>query len=213
MEALKIDIYSDIVCPWCLIGAKRLEDAVASMRDEVEARVVYHPFFLDPSTPPEGRNVQEELRRKYGADPRTLFARVESAAQESGIPLDLTKQPFSYPTAMGHTLIRHAKDKGTQPAMAKALHEAYFLLGQNIASKAVLAEIASRHGFTEDEATRLIEDEQELAITRSEAELAAAKGIRGVPFFVFDDRLAVSGAQSVAVLQQAMREAVKTKSV
>jgi predicted DsbA family dithiol-disulfide isomerase len=134
---------------------------------------------------------------------------VEDAARESGIPLDLMKQPFSYPTAAGHTLIRHAKDKGTQPALAKALHEAYFLLGQNIASRAVLVDIATRHGFTEDEATRLVEDEQELAITRSEAELAAARGIRGVPFFVFGDRLAVSGAQPVAVLQQAIREAVK----
>jgi predicted DsbA family dithiol-disulfide isomerase len=147
------------------------------------------------------------LRRKYGVDPRQLWERVEAQAREVGIALDLAKQPRSYPTVRAHTLIRHALGKGTQRALARALFKANFVDARNIADPAVLAEIAAEHGFAADETARLLADEAELDATRGEAAAAADSGIQGVPFFIFNQRLAVSGAQPDAVLKEAIARA------
>src|SRR5436190_20748908 len=130
---LRIDVVSDVVCPWCYIGADRLEKAIASLELGGRVEVTYHPFLLRPDAPDSGADLHEELRRKYGADPQQLFARVEAAARESGLELDLSKQRLTYPTVRAHTLLRHAKAKGTQQALAKALFEAHFVAAHNIA--------------------------------------------------------------------------------
>ncbi|HEY6078033.1 MAG TPA: DsbA family oxidoreductase [Polyangiaceae bacterium] len=205
---LTIDLFSDVVCPWCYIGATRLEQALAGMTDELQAEVCYHPFFLVPGVPKQGLSVPDMLRQKYGADPKQLWVRAESAARHSGLALDLSLQSMMYPTAAAHTLLRHAHPKGTQPALARALFEAYFQQAQNIGDESVLAGIAEQHGFDQSEALELCTASAELELTQQEALGAAQGGIRGVPFFVFAGQLAVSGAQSVAVLQAAMRQAL-----
>jgi predicted DsbA family dithiol-disulfide isomerase len=204
--SVTIDLFSDVVCPWCFIGGARLEQALAGLASEVQAEVCYHPFFLDPSVPKQGVSLTEKLRKKYGVEPKQLWGRVEAAARESGIQLDLSLQPMAYPTDAAHTLLRHAHARGTQGALAKAFFHAYFLEAKNIADDAVLADIAQQHGFTREEALELSTAPDELELTREEALSAAQGGIRGVPFFIFDGRLAVSGAQSVSVLQAAIRQ-------
>ena len=206
--SIAIDLFSDVVCPWCFIGAARLELALAGMQDEVQAEVCYHPFFLRPDTPKAGISIRQMLREKYGADPKQLWARAEAAAKESGLDLDLSLQPKLYPTNAAHTLLRHAHAKGTQRALASAFFRGYFLDAKNIADESVLADLAAQHGFTRDEALELATAEAELELTQEEANSAAQGGIRGVPFFIFDGRLAVSGAQSVSVLQAAIRQAL-----
>lgn len=208
-KSISIDLFSDIVCPWCFIGSTRLEQALAGLADEVTAEVCYHPFFLDPTVPAEGVSIPDMLRKKYGADLRQLWARAESAAHESGLALDLSHQPKMYPTTAPHTLLRHADAKGTQRALASALFRAYFQDAVNISDVSVLAGIAEQHGFTRDEATQLLSSPEELEMTREEAISAAQGGIRGVPFFIFGGRLAVSGAQSVSVLEAAIRQALE----
>ena len=207
-SSITIDVFSDFVCPWCFIGGVRLEQALAGMADEVTAEVTYHPFFLDPTLPPEGVSIPQMLRKKYGVDPQQLWSRVEAAARESGITLDLSLQPTMYRTARAHTLVRHAEAKGTQRALAAALFRAYFQAAANITDPEVLAGIAEQHGFTRAEALELIGSEAELELSSEAAISAAQGGIRGVPFFVFDGKLAVSGAQSVSVLQAAIRQAL-----
>jgi len=211
-SSISIDLFSDFVCPWCFIGNVRLEQALAGLSGELTAEVSYHPFFLDPTTPPEGISIPDMLRRKYGADPKQLWARAEAAARESGVALDLSLQPKMYRTEAAHTLMRHAEAKGTQAALAKALFRSYFLEAANIGDADVLAGIAEPHGFTRDEALELIHADAELELTREAAISAAQGGIRGVPFFVFDGKLAVSGAQSTSVLQAAIRQALATTS-
>jgi len=206
--SITIDVFSDFVCPWCFIGGVRLEQALAGMADEVTAEVTYHPFFLDPTVPTEGISIPQMLRQKYGVDPKQLWSRAEAAARESGITLDLSLQPTMYRTARAHTLVRHAEAKGTQLALAAALFRAYFQDAANITDPDVLAGIAEQHGFTRSEALELIGSEAELELSSEAAISAAQGGIRGVPFFVFDGNLAVSGAQSVSVLQAAIRQAV-----
>ena len=207
--SLTIDLFSDVVCPWCFIGATRLEQVLAKLAGEVEAEVCYHPFFLDPHVPKQGLSVPDMLRKKYGADPKQLWARAEGAARESGLALDLSVQAMMYPTEAAHTLLRHAHAKETQGALAMAFFHAYFVEGKNIADESLLADIATQHGFGRDEALELATAEPELELTRDEALSAARGGIRGVPFFIFDGRLGVSGAQRVEVLEAAIRKALE----
>ena len=207
MSPLVIDVFSDIVCPWCLVGNRRLEDALAAADAPKEVVVRHHPFLLDPSTPPEGRNVPQMIRQKYGADPKQMFARVEGEAKASGIDLDLSRQPNSYPTLAAHTLVRHAAGKGTQRALVAALFDAHFLEAKNVNDPATLASIASAHGFEADEAMALVQDPEELALTRAETERASAMGIRGVPFFVFDGKFAMSGCQQPEAFRAAIEKA------
>lgn len=208
MPALAVDIFSDVVCPWCLIGVTRLDEALGSFPG-LEARVVYHPFLLDPTTPPEGQDLRERLRAKYRADPERMFERVEQEARASGIPLDFSRVTRSVNTLRAQTLLRHAEGKGTQRALAKALFAAYFLEGKDVGDPDVLAAVASPHGFGVDEALGLVADDAELARTREEAAAAAQEGIGGVPFFVFDGRLAFSGAQPVETFRKVIARALQ----
>lgn len=205
---IKIDLFTDTVCPWCLVGSERLDQAIAALPDDVEVEVENHPFYLSPDTPEEGVVVADMLREKYGRDPREMWARVEGEAKKSGIDLDLSKQPRSFPTRKGHTLVRLARTKGTQHALANAIAWAYFMDHRLINDDEVLADIAVNHGFTRDEALAAVRDEQELAITHQLAIAAAEQGIQGVPFFVFDNKFALSGAQPQEVFARAFEYAL-----
>ena len=207
MPSLSIDIVSDVVCPWCLIGVRRMEQALEAF-PEVEATVTFHPFLLDPSTPDAGVDLRERLQKKYGVAPESMFGRVEAAARESGIPLDFSRVTRSVATVRAHTLLRHAQAKGTQRALKKALLDAYFLEGRDVGDVDTLAELAAAHGFEPDAARALMRDEAELRETREDAARAAEDGVTGVPFFILGGRLAFAGAQSVETMKQAIRQAL-----
>lgn len=207
MRTISIDVVSDVVCPWCLIGLRRLERALEEMPD-VSAELRLHPFLLDPSAPEGGVDLREHLRKKYGRDPSEMFRVVESAARESGILLDFSKVTRGYPTTRAHVLLRHAASKGTQWKLKQSLLAAYFLEGRDIGDVDVLAGLATDHGFDEEEARALLRDDAELRKTREEAADIAARGIGGVPFFLFAGRLAVSGAQRVETLKEVVERAL-----
>jgi predicted DsbA family dithiol-disulfide isomerase len=200
----------DVVCPWCFVGNERLERVLAARAPGEPPVVVHHrPFLLDPDTPAEGRDIPSMLRQRYGADPRRLWARVEGEARKSGFELDLSRQPRMVRTIRAHTLVRHAAPRGTARALVRALFQAYFGDARNVDDPAVLADVASRHGFSADEAARLAGDEAELAVTARAAEEAVAAGITGVPFYVLGNRYAISGAQPEVVLTEALRRAAE----
>ena len=201
--ATEIDVFSDFVCPWCLIGTHRLERVLEDLGMVESTRIRYRPFMLDPNTPPEGKDIHEDLRRKYGRDPAPLFARVESEAKASGIRLDLSKQPRMYPTARAHTLMRHT-EVARQHALAKDVFEAYFLEALDISEIDVLVELGEPHGHAAEDVRRLLRDDTELAASRREALLAPGMGIHGAPFFVLDSSIAISGAQPEDVFRRAL---------
>jgi predicted DsbA family dithiol-disulfide isomerase len=202
---LEIEIVSDVVCPFCLIGAHRLERAIEG-RDDLEVDLVYRPFLLDPSTPPEGADLRAKLRQKYG-DPEPMFRRVESLARADGIPLDFARVQRASRTRDAHTLLRHALAKGTQRALSRALFGAYFLEGRDVGARDVLEQLASAHGFGEGEAAKLLDDPSEAHATEREASAMAARGIRGVPFVVVGGTLGISGAQPLEVFEAALERA------
>lgn len=207
MRELSIEVISDVVCPWCFIGERRLVTALAA-RSDVTAKVTFRPFLLDPSTPREGADLRESLRKKYNVDPDKMFGRVEEAARDAGIPLDFAKVRRYPSTLAAHVLIRHAIDKGTQKAVVDALFSAYFLEGRDVSDPAILDEIAVKNGFSEGEARSLVADASELEASRDEARDYARQGVSGVPFFIFENKIAFSGAQPVSVINDVIEKAL-----
>jgi predicted DsbA family dithiol-disulfide isomerase len=208
-RTIKVDLFTDVVCPWCLVGSARLDQAIADLPDDVVVEVENHPFYLDPTTPPEGYDVGDMLRKKYGRDPKEMWARVESEAAKAGIVLDLSQQPRTFPTQKAHTIVRLAKPKGTQHALANAIANAYFLDHRQVNDDEVLAGIATQFGFTREEALADMRDVRELAISHQIATDAAAQGIQGVPFFIFANKFALSGAQPQDVFGMAFAKALE----
>ena len=205
---LKIDVFTDVVCPWCLVGSARLDQAIAALPDDVDVVVENHPFYLDPNVPPEGVDVGEMLREKYGRDPKEMWERVASEAAKAGVTLDLSQQPRMFNTAKAHTITRLSKPNGNQHELANAIADAYFLEHRQINDDNVLADIAVAHGWDRGDALDAINDENELAITAQLATSAAQQGIRGVPFFVFGEKYALSGAQPDEVFKQALDKTI-----
>ena len=207
-RALRIDVFTDTICPWCLVGVARLDQALVALPDDVAVDIENHPFYLDPELPPEGEDVRERLERKYGRPPDEMWARVEAEARKAGIDLDLSKQPRSYSTQKGHTLIRLARAKGTQHALAKAIAWAHFMEHRQINDDEVLADIAAQHGYAREEALQVLRDPDAVGETHDLAIAAQQQGIQGVPFFIFEQRFALSGAQPAEVFEKALRVAL-----
>ena len=208
-KLLKIDLFTDVVCPWCLVGSARLDAALARLEaTDIEVEINNHPFYLDPNVPPEGVDVGEMLRQKYGRDPKEMWERVESEARKAGIELDLSQQPRMFNTAKAHTITRLSKPNGNQHELANAIAAAYFLEHRQINDDNVLADIAVEYGWDRGDALDAMNDETELDITRQMAVGAAEQGIRGVPFFVFAEKYALSGAQPEEVFDEALRRTI-----
>ncbi len=206
MQQLSIELVSDFVCPWCLIGKHRLERAL-EQRPELTARVTFSPFLLDPTTPQEGVDLRDHLRKKYG-DPEPLFRRVEQVAHNDGIELDFSRVRRGVSTLRAHTLMRLAEENGLGSALATQLFGAYFAQGRDISAMDVLLELAEAAGLSRGSALTLLEAPIELGKTRDAAAQQAAKGIRGVPFAIFGGTVAVSGAQPREVFEAAIDQAL-----
>jgi len=202
---LAIDLVTDVVCPWCYVGSVRLDRVLSQLREErpgLEVQLFHHPFELMPGTPRQGTNVPKMLEKKYGVAPEKMWARVHEAAAESGLTLDLSKQPMAYPTMPAHTLARLGRDDGKEHALHRALFEAYFQEAKDIADPEVLVAIGEKHGLDADRVRAFVTDEKELALTREEARIWHHRGVTGVPFFVIGEKLAFSGAQPESVIRQ-----------
>jgi predicted DsbA family dithiol-disulfide isomerase len=206
---IEIDLFVDIVCPWCFVGTHRLERVLDEQKSELEPEIRFHPFLLNPNVPPEGFDVIEKLRRKYGTDPRQLFVAAEAAARESGLELDLMKQPRTYSTAAAHTLLRHAHQKKTHRALALALYQAHFHDAKNISDANVLADLGAAHGFSREETLDLICDVSEVEVTKKIAAQAISRAVTGVPHYVFDGRVVVHGAEREEILRRAITRALE----
>ena len=192
---LKIDLYSDIVCPWCIIGQHRLDKVLAERFPDLEVDIEHHPYELQPSAPPEGLELTAYFRSKGIdiSDASVAFARPEAEARASGLTLTLAKQTHVYRTISAHTLLRAARARGTQHALAGALMDAYFHEQRNVSDPDVLVAIARPFGFTKSEARQFIESPQEQAITEAQVARAHAMGIKSVPTFQIGSLPSVGG--------------------
>lgn len=206
---LKIDLYTEITCPWCLVGQHRLDKVLAERFPELDADIHHHPVLLLPNAPSSGLFIPDLLRSRYRiTDPSTAFARPQAAARASGLTLDLAHQLYAYPTQAAHALIQAAAERGTQHRLAVAITNAYFLRAKNIADADVLADIAADHGFGHAEARAVAVDTTRHKRVETEAAKSAAAGARSVPHFVFGNGPQINGGRSEDEIASAIQAAV-----
>jgi predicted DsbA family dithiol-disulfide isomerase len=205
---MRIDLYQDTVCPWCRIGKRNLERALAEWTGEpVEVRV--HPFLLDPDLPDEGEAFLPYFRERKGiADPAPVFDRVKAMGAAAGLDFRFDRVGRYPNTLRSHALLALAPEV-VRSALLDRIHRAYFEEGRDIGDVEALADLAAEVGMDREETAAALRREDVLADARSAAEAARGFGIQGVPFFVIDDRLAVSGAQPPERLLAAMRQATQ----
>jgi len=213
LMALSIDIVSDVVCPWCYIGKRRLEAALELYRqqrpDAPSPGVVFHPFELNPDMPREGIARADYIAKKFGARGYSAHDRLVHAGAPLGIAFAFDKIARQPNTLAAHSLIEAARGKGVQGAVKEAMLKAFFVDGLDLTDTATLVRIASEAGLDRSEAEIAVADEALRTAVADEEEKARAMGIQGVPFFIFNGRLAVEGAQGPDVLLEAMLEAEK----
>lgn len=207
--SVTIDVVSDVVCPWCFVGRKRLEEAL-EMAPDIEAEVRWRPYQLDATIPKGGISRKEYMERKFGPDGGVgMHERLEAVGREVGIPFAFDKIQRSPNTLDAHRLLHWAQTVGTQDAVDEELFRLYFIEGQDVGDPNVLADVAARHGLDRDVVKRLLAGDADEAEVQEEIAAAQRIGVTGVPFFIFNGRLAVSGAQPAEVLVSAMRQAMQ----
>jgi predicted DsbA family dithiol-disulfide isomerase len=213
---VEIEVFSDVVCPWCFIGKRRLEEALSRLPRSDEGswpdgpvRIHWRAFQLNPWLPPAGMDRTEYLSRKFGSAAGDIYGRVERVGQQVGIGFAFDRIARQPNTVDAHRLIRLAGEQSRQEAMVETLFQAYFLEGADLTSAALLVELAQRAGLDPQQAQAGLQDQGLRAAVLDEDRTARELGVEGVPFFVFNRRLAVSGAQEPEVLLRAMAQAVR----
>ncbi|SFK13308.1 Predicted dithiol-disulfide isomerase, DsbA family [Sphingomonas sp. NFR04] len=206
---LTIDFVSDVVCPWCVIGLKGLEEALARASDAVTAEIRFHPFELNPAMAPEGENIVEHIGRKYGATPEQS-AGTRAMIRERAAALDFTMAMGDdsriYNTFDAHRLLHWAGLVGDQRALKMALFTAYFTEGKNPGDRAVLLAAAEQAGLDAAEAARVLDEGRYAEEVRAEEALWQSRGIQSVPAIVIDQRYLISGGQPPEAFEQALRQ-------
>jgi predicted DsbA family dithiol-disulfide isomerase len=198
---MQIDIVSDTVCPWCFIGKRRIERAMA-LRPDVQFDVMWRPYRLDPNIPREGVDRRAYLKAKFGDSPRTsaMGDAIRSEGANEGITFAFDKIARSPNTLDSHRLIRWSASAGVQNDIVENLFRAYFIEGRDIGNSTVLSEIAGKAGMDEELVASLLAGDADLASVEREAGLANEMGITGVPTFIFDSKFMISGAREAELL-------------
>jgi predicted DsbA family dithiol-disulfide isomerase len=208
-----IDVVSDLVCPWCFIGKRNLEAALAG-EDVGEVVVRWHPFELNPDLPHDGIDRREYVERKFGGPERAaqIYARVRDAGARAGIAFDFQRIVRQPNTREAHRLIAWAQARGDADALVERLFSAYFVDGLPIGDRETLVRLAAEAGVDADAARAwLASDTGRAEIAQAEVR-ARELGITGVPFFIFDGRVGLSGAHPPETIREAIREAGKRAS-
>jgi predicted DsbA family dithiol-disulfide isomerase len=211
-EPVTIDVYSDVVCPWCYIGKRKLEIALARLAAQnIAVTPNWRAFQLNPDMPATGMARKDYVDTKFGGPERAtqIYARVAAVGNEVGIPFEFEKIQRQPNTINAHRLIRYAGELGQQDAVAEALFKAFFLEYRDIGDIAILSDIAAGAGLAREDVFDYLSSNQGTEPVQQEDAVARQLGITGVPFFVFGGKYAVSGAQDADVLVQAYQQAAQ----
>lgn len=204
---MEIELWSDVVCPWCWIGKARLERALDELGLAGETRIRMRAFQLDPSR--RRGPLLDVLAEKFGTSPEETWKRVSHVTElgrELGLEMDY-EGAIAAPTGDAHRLIQLAAADGLDPVLIERLHRAHFAEREDISDAAVLRRLATEVGVDADAVARVLATDELADVVAADQEAAYALGVRGVPFFVLDGRLGVSGAQPTELFVQALTQA------
>lgn len=215
MENIVIDVISDVVCPWCYLGKARLDLAIAEVQDSVGVEVNWRPFQLNPDYPPEGVDQKKALAEKLGGQENVDRAHqtLTGLGKEVGIAFDFDAIGTGPNTLDAHRLLlwAHTEGRPVQNRVVEALFKANFEEGRNVGDHAVLLDIAEQAGLDRAVIATLLASDADKDTIRSEIDAVQQMGVSGVPFMIFDQQYAISGAQTPDVLAGALREIARMK--
>jgi predicted DsbA family dithiol-disulfide isomerase len=211
--ALAVDVISDVICPWCFVGKRRLEKAIRSLDGQHQVRVRWHPFQLNPRMPKEGMNRRDYRTAKFGSWEKSLAldAQMKEVGAGEGIAFALDRIGRTPNTLDAHRLIWLAGEAGVQDAVVEALFRAYFCDGRDLSNRETLLDMAAGAGLSRARAQEVLDSGEGLDAIRTAEERARELGVQGVPFFVINGELALSGAQKPEVFLAAFERQVATE--
>ncbi|MGZ8347157.1 MAG: DsbA family oxidoreductase [Allosphingosinicella sp.] len=207
-KSMKIDFVSDVSCPWCIIGLRGVEQALARVGDLVDAELRFQPFELNPDMPAEGQDIIEHVAGKYGSTPEQYTERREDIrARAAAVGFTITNSPHGriYNTFDAHRLLHWAALEGRQRELKLALFEAYFTLGLNPADHDVLVEAARKAGLDQDMASDVLASGRYAEEVRAAERLWQSRGISAVPAVIVNGRYLISGGQPADAFEDAFR--------
>jgi predicted DsbA family dithiol-disulfide isomerase len=205
---IKIDIASDVVCPWCYIGKRRLEKAIDTLKDKFDFELEYHPFELNPDMPQEGVDQKSYLTKKFGSAERydQITSHVTAIALQEGLRFNFDKQHVSPNTRNAHRVIQFAKQAGKQLQVKEAMMKAYFEDGIDLSKKENLITVAVQAGLEKVNIEKLLSSDEGLPeVVLAEKEMQKL-GITGVPFFIINNKYGISGAQPAETFIQVFED-------
>ncbi|HUA81389.1 MAG TPA: DsbA family oxidoreductase [Dyella sp.] len=206
---LKIDFVSDVVCPWCAVGLKSLQQALQQLDGEIAADLHFQPFELNPQMAPEGENVAEHLAHKYGSTPEQMTKNQEGIRQRGaalGFTFNMDKRNRIYNTFDAHRLLHWADMEGKQLALKTALLEAYFTHGDDVSSHDVLARVTGEVGLDAAQAREVLSSNRYADQVREQEQFYQTQGIRAVPSVIVNGKYLIQGGQPPEVFAQTLRQ-------
>ncbi|MCB8882105.1 DsbA family oxidoreductase [Acidisoma cellulosilytica] len=209
VRPMKIDFVSDVSCPWCIIGLRGLEEALARASDVVEAEIRFQPFELNPDMPAEGQNIVEHITQKYGSTPEQSAATremIRTRAAGVGFTMAMSDASRIYNTFDAHRLLHWAEQEGHQAALKHALFAAYFTEGKSPSDHDVLVAAAESAGLDGAAARAVLASDRYAVEVRDAEHLWRSRGINSVPAVVIDERYLISGGQPSDAFEQALRQ-------
>ncbi|MER8908313.1 DsbA family protein [Mesorhizobium sp. M0854] len=213
-SSITVDVVSDVVCPWCFIGQKRLDKAIAAV--DIDVHIRWRPFQLDPTIPLEGKNRRDYMVAKFGSEQRIreIHARIEPLGEAEGISFAFDAIKVAPNTLDAHRLIRWAGTAGEaiQNRLVRRLFQLNFEEGANLGDHAVLIEAAREAGMDASVVETLLPTDADVEAVRTEIATASRMGISGVPCFLLEGKYAVMGAQDADTLADALRQVAAAKA-
>ncbi len=204
---LVVDVISDVICPWCFIGKRRLEKSIAAQDGQHEFQVHWHPFQLNPTMPKEGISRKVYRTRKFGSWERSLEldATVLAVGKSEGIDFAFDKIERTPNTVDAHCLIWLAEQHGCQDAVVEALFRTYFIEGKNIGNQHTLIDVVSEAGLERQAVETMLNSDQGMDVIEKAGELARRHDVTGVPFFIINNTITLSGAQEPETFIEAFK--------
>ena len=215
-EKLKIDIVSDVVCPWCTIGYKRLEKAIVELGLTEQVDIEWQPFELNPNMPVEGQNLDEHITEKYGSTPeqqKDSKLMMTEAGEELDFTFDYFDKMRMVNTFDAHVLLEYAKDFGKQTELKMCLTTAFFSERKDVSKRDILKQALLAVGLNADEGMAKLDNENARKEVRTKQDYWKSLGVNSVPTIVFNRKSAVTGAQPVAAFKQVLTELMKEQQI
>ena len=207
---LSVDVISDVICPWCYIGKRRLEKAIGSVQGQHEVRVQWLPFQLNPAMPKEGVSRKEYRIKKFGSWERSqeLDAKMVAVGETEGLDFAFDRMERTPDTVDAHRLIWLADQQGCQDAIVEALFHAYFTEGRDISNRQTLIDVVVEAGVDRQRAETMLNSDDGMDAIKDAEGLSRRHRVDGVPFFIINNEIALSGAQQREAFLEAFRMAV-----